>query len=82
VTLSWQGKKQKLDSQIQVLYRPAERTSLRLQMAALQRRNDLQQQLHKQRRPGVDAQAPQQLLLPQMLLELETMVKVQTRNLL
>jgi len=50
-----------------------------LQMAALQRRNELQQ-LHNQRRPGVEAQAPQQLLLPQMLLE--TMVKVQTRNLL
>ena len=80
MTLSWQGKKQKLDSQIQVLYRPAERTSLLMQMAALQRRYDLQQQLHNQRRPGVDAQAPQQLLLPQMLLE--TIVKVQTRNLL
>jgi hypothetical protein len=51
-----------------------------MQMAALQRRYDLQQQLHNQRRPGVDAQAPQQLLLPQMLLE--TIVKVQTRNLL
>jgi hypothetical protein len=52
-----------------------------MQMAALQR-GELQQQLHNQRRPGllVDAQAPQQLLLPQMLLE--TMVKVQTRNLL